>query len=136
VNEPDGILGVITTIPNAGQINALSTLNLRPANRKALGFDARKARSMTDAADNDPKMLDALEVAAAQDKAFAKTGKLVGPLQGVVMAIKDQYDTADMRTTSGGEAFWANDRPPHDAEFIKRLRDAGAIILAKASLAE
>jgi Asp-tRNA(Asn)/Glu-tRNA(Gln) amidotransferase A subunit family amidase len=127
---------VITTIPNAGQINALSTLNLRPANRKALGFDARKARSMTDAADNDPKMLDALEVAAAQDKAFAKTGKLVGPLQGVVMAIKDQYDTADMRTTSGGEAFWANDRPPHDAEFIKRLRDAGAIILAKANLAE
>jgi Asp-tRNA(Asn)/Glu-tRNA(Gln) amidotransferase A subunit family amidase len=136
VNEPNGMLGVITTIPNAGQINALSTLNLRPASRKALGFDDRKARSMTDAVDNNPKMLDALEVAIAQDKEFAKTGKLVGPLQGVVMAIKDQYDTADMRTTSGGEAFWANDRPPHDAEFIKRLREAGAIILAKANLAE
>jgi Asp-tRNA(Asn)/Glu-tRNA(Gln) amidotransferase A subunit family amidase len=136
VNEPNGMLGVITTIPNAGQINALSTLNLRPASRKALGFDDRKARSMTDVADNDPKMPDALEIAKAQDKEFTKTGKLVGPLQGVVMAIKDQYDTADMRTTSGGEAFWANDRPPHDAEHIKRLRDAGAIILAKANLAE
>ena len=136
VNEPEGMLGVVTTIPNAGQINALQTLNLRPASRKALGFDDRKARSMTDGADNDPSMPDALEVAAAQDRQFAQTGKLVGPLHGVVMAIKDQYDTADMRTTSGGDAFWANDRPPHDAEFVKRLRDAGAIILAKANLAE
>ena len=49
VNQPMGILGPITTIPHARQINALSTLNLRPAARKAWGFDERKARSMTDA---------------------------------------------------------------------------------------
>src|SRR5215510_5974635 len=54
VNEPQGILGPITTIPRAGQINALSTLNLRPAARKARGFDERKARSLTDATDNNP----------------------------------------------------------------------------------
>jgi Asp-tRNA(Asn)/Glu-tRNA(Gln) amidotransferase A subunit family amidase len=101
-----------------------------------MGFDDRKARSMTDAIDNDANMPDALEVAMAQDREFAKTGKLVGPLHGVVMAIKDQYDTFDMRTTDGGDAFWANDRPPHDAEFAKRLRAAGAIILAKSNLAE
>ena len=52
------------------------------------------------------------------------------------MAIKDQYDTFDMRTTSGGDVEYANDRPPEDATFVKRLRDAGAIILAKANLAE
>jgi Asp-tRNA(Asn)/Glu-tRNA(Gln) amidotransferase A subunit family amidase len=52
------------------------------------------------------------------------------------MAIKDQYDTFDMRTTSGADAQYANDRPPDDATFVKRLRDAGAIILAKANLAE
>ena len=52
------------------------------------------------------------------------------------MAIKDQYDTFDMRTTSGADAFYANDRPPDDATFIKRLRDAGAIILAKSNLGE
>jgi Asp-tRNA(Asn)/Glu-tRNA(Gln) amidotransferase A subunit family amidase len=52
------------------------------------------------------------------------------------MAIKDQYDTFDMRTTSGADAQYANDRPPEDATFVKRLRDAGAIILAKANLAE
>jgi amidase len=136
VSEPMGILGPITTIPHARHINALSTLNLRPSSLKAWGFDERKARSMTDAIDNDPNMPDALEVAASQDRHFKQTGRLVGPLHGVVMAIKDQYDTFDLRTTSGADAQYANDRPPADATFVKRLRDAGAIILAKANLAE
>ena len=136
VNEPSGILGPITTIPHARQINAFSTLNLRPAARVKWGFDERKARSLTDSADSDPKMPDALEVAAAQDRYFQQNGKLIGPLHGVVMAIKDQYDTFDMRTTSGGDVQYANDRPPEDATFVKRLRDAGAIIVAKANLAE
>ena len=136
VNEPQGILGPITTIPRAGQINALSTLNLRPAARERWGFDARKARSLTDRADGAPGMPDALETAAAQDRAFAQTGRLAGPLHGVVIAIKDQYDTRDMRTTSGADAQYANDRPPDDATFVAKLREAGAIILAKANLAE
>ena len=136
VNEPQGILGPITTIAHAGQINALSTLNLRPAARMKWGFDARKARTLTDPADNAAGMPDALEVAAMQDQRFRQTGRLVGPLHGVVIAIKDQYDTVDMRTTSGGDVDYANDRPPDDATFVKRLRDAGAIILAKANLAE
>ena len=138
VNQPDGILGLgpITPIKNAHQLNALMTLNLRPARRERLGFDRRKARSMTDSVDADPAMPDALEVAAQQDTYFASTGKLIGPLHGVVFAIKDQYDTFDMRTTAGMDAAYANDRPPRDATFVKRLRDAGAIILAKANLGE
>jgi Asp-tRNA(Asn)/Glu-tRNA(Gln) amidotransferase A subunit family amidase len=136
VNEPQGILGPITTIPRARQINALSTLNLRPATRAAWGFDPRKARTLTDPADASAGMPDALEVAAAQDRQFQQTGTLAGPLHGVVMAIKDQYDTFDMRTTSGADAQYANDRPPDDATFVRRLRDAGAIILAKSNLAE
>jgi len=136
VSEPSGILGPITTIPHAKQINALSTLNLRPAARVKWGFDERKARSLTDSADSDPKMPDALEAAAAEDRYFQQNGKLIGPLHGVVMAIKDQYDTFDMRTTSGGDVQYANDRPPEDATFVKRLRDAGAIVVAKSNLAE
>jgi len=138
VNQPDGILGLgpITPIRNARQLNALMTLNLRPAKREALGFDRRKARSMTDPADNNPAMPDALEVAAQQDAYFASTGKLIGSLHGVVFSIKDQYDTFDMRTTAGMDAAYANDRPPDDATFVKRLREAGAIILAKANLGE
>ena len=136
VNQPQGILGPVTTIPRAGQINALSTLNLRPAARERWGFDARKARSMTDRIDDRSDMPDALETAAGQDEAFGRTGRLVGPLHGVVIAIKDQYDTKDMRTTSGADAQYANDRPPDDGTFVAKLRNAGAIILAKANLAE
>ena len=136
VDQPEGILGAITTIPRAGKVNALITLNLRPAERVSRGFDERKARSMTDAADDDVAMPDALEVAAQQDAYLASTGSLIGPLHGVVMAIKDQFDTFDMRTTSGADAFYANDRPPRDAVFVQRLRDAGAIILAKANMGE
>lgn len=136
VKQPQGILGPIETIADAGQINALVTLNLRPAALKKWGFDPRKARSLTDKVDNDPDMPDALEVARAQDRQFEQTGKLVGPLHGVVMAIKDQYDTFDMRTTSGADAFYANDRPPEDSTFVERLRAAGAIILAKSNLGE
>jgi Asp-tRNA(Asn)/Glu-tRNA(Gln) amidotransferase A subunit family amidase len=136
VEQPQGILGPVAPIAGAGQINALSTLNLRPAARKELGFDDRKARSMTDTADDDPSAPDALEIAAQLDRQFAQTGKLAGPLHGVVMAIKDQYDTFDMRTTAGADAFYANDRPPDDATFVKRLRAAGAIVLAKSNLGE
>ncbi len=132
VNQPDGILGSFTTIKHAGQINSLITVNLRPASRMALGLSAHKARSMTDLLDNDPNMPDALEVAAKEDAYFKSTGKLIGPLHGVVFAVKDWYDTFDMRTTAGADAAYANDRPPHDATFITRLRAAGAIIIGKA----
>jgi amidase len=136
VKEPQGLLGPVSPIPHAGAINALMTLNLRPAARKKWGFDDRKARSMTDPTDSDPSMPDALEVAAELDEQFARTGQLVGPLHGIVFSIKDLLDTFDMRTTGGGDADYANDRPPTDATVIKRLRAAGAIILAKANLGE
>jgi Asp-tRNA(Asn)/Glu-tRNA(Gln) amidotransferase A subunit family amidase len=133
VNQPEGLLGRITPVAHAGQLNALGTLNLRPASRKAWGFDDHKARSMTDAADADPAMPDALEVAAALDREFARTGRLAGPLHGVVISIKDQYDTFDMRTTNGADVAYADDRPPKDSTVVERLRKAGAIILAKAN---
>jgi len=134
VKMPEGLLGPFDTIPHAGQINALITVNLRPANRVALGLDPHKGRSMTDLVDNDPNMPDALEVAAKLDAQFKATGKLVGPLHGTVYAVKDWYDTFDMRTTAGADVAYANDRPPHDATFITRMRDAGAIIIGKANV--
>ena len=136
VEEPQGILGPVSPIPHAGAVNALITLNLRPAARQKWGFDERKARSLTDALDNDSAMPDALEVAAALDAQFARTGQLAGPLHGVALSIKDMIDTFDMRTTSGADADYANDRPPRDATLVKRLRDAGAIVMAKANLGE
>jgi Asp-tRNA(Asn)/Glu-tRNA(Gln) amidotransferase A subunit family amidase len=134
VSMPDGLLGSFTTIKHAGQINSMSTVNLRPKSRMALGLSDHKARSMTDAVDNNPDMPDALEVAAKQDAYFKSTGKLIGPLHGTVYAVKDWYNTFDMRTTAGADVAYANDRPPHDATFIKRMRDAGAIVIAKANV--
>src|ERR1043166_564015 len=134
VVQPDGPLAPFTTIKHAGQINSLITLNLRPGTRTARGFDGHKARTLTDSVDGSPEMPDALEVAAKQDAYFKSTGKLVGPLHGVVFSVKDWYDTFDMRTTAGLDVAFANDRPPRDATFVTRLRAAGGIILAKANV--
>src|SRR5258708_12175529 len=71
VEEPEGILGPIKPIPNSKMINALITLNLRPATRKPMWFHDRKPRTMTDALDNDPNMPDAFEVAAKLDAEFS-----------------------------------------------------------------
>jgi len=118
------MLGDLTPIENAGQLNAYTTLNIRGK------------RSKTDASDNDPKMPDALEVARAQDAHFARTGRFVGPLHGIPFAIKDNYDTVDMRTTAGAAAAYANDKPLQDATMIAKLRAAGAIFLGKTNLDE
>jgi amidase len=116
--------GEITPVENAGQVNAYTTLNIRGK------------RSKTDRADNDPKMMDALETARAQDEYFARTGNFVGPLHGIPIAVKDNYDTVDMRTTAGAAADYANDKPPKDATMVAKLRAAGAIILGKTNLDE
>src|SRR5437773_826857 len=118
------VLGDIAPVEKAGKLGALITLNLRGQ------------RSKTDPLDADPNMPDALEVAKALDAEFARTGRLTGPLHGIPFAIKDQFDTFDMRSTSGAAANYANDRPPADAAIVARLRKAGAIILAKANMGE
>lgn len=60
-------------------------------------------------------------------------GRWRGPLHGVPVAVKDFYDTAGVRTTAGFEAF--KDRVPDaDAEAVKRLREAGAIIVGKTNM--
>jgi amidase len=62
------------------------------------------------------------------DAALAR-GDAVGPLHGVPMTIKDTYETAGIRTTCGLEAW---DRvPERDAEAVRRLRSAGAVIFGK-----
>jgi amidase len=115
---------IITPIENAGQVNAYTTLNIRGK------------RSNTDPADNDSRMLDAVKTARAQDAHFARTGNIVGPLHGIPIAVQDNYDTVDMRTTAGAIADDANDKAPNDATIAAKLRAAGAIILGKTNLDE
>lgn len=77
----------------------------------------------------------ALAEADAMDAAYRKNRAAVGPLHCVAVVLKDNYDTADMPTT-GGSRTLAESRPPRDAFTVWRLREAGALILAKANLTE
>jgi Asp-tRNA(Asn)/Glu-tRNA(Gln) amidotransferase A subunit family amidase len=76
----------------------------------------------------------ALEEADRLDRAFKVTG-FVGPLHGIPIIIKDQADAQGMPTTLGSLLF-KNYYPDRDAFVVTKLKQAGAIILAKATLGE
>ena len=75
-----------------------------------------------------------MERADALDQTF-KTSGLSGSLHGIPVIIKDNYDTHDMPTSNGTLAL-KDSVPPDDAYQVRKLREAGAIILAKSNLAE
>ena len=76
----------------------------------------------------------ALEEADRLDAAFKASG-FVGPLHGIPIIIKDQADSKGMRTTLGSLLF-QDYYPDRDAFVVDKLKKAGAIILAKATLGE
>ncbi len=76
----------------------------------------------------------ALEEAAALDRERA-AGDIRGPLHGIPVIVKDNIDVAGMATTAGSAAF-AGNISHEDAFVVKRLREAGAVILAKANMSE
>lgn len=76
----------------------------------------------------------ALADADALDRERAEKGPR-GPLHGIPVLVKDNYDTQDM-PTAGGTLALAALRPAHDAEQVARLRAAGAIILGKTTMHE
>jgi len=67
--------------------------------------------------------------------AEAKAGKFRGPLHGVPIALKDNVDTANARTT-GGSALFAERFPAEDATIVTRMVAAGAVIIGKTNLQE
>lgn len=77
----------------------------------------------------------ALAEADALDAKFKATGKLVGPLHGVPVLVKDNYDVAGLQTTGGSSALigWI---PQRDSTAVTRLRAAGAIVVAKTTMSE
>ena len=77
----------------------------------------------------------ALETAADLDQVHAASPSDLRPLHCIPVILKDNYDTADMPTT-GGSLTLAASVPLRDGFVVRKLRDAGAIILAKANLTE
>lgn len=76
----------------------------------------------------------ALKIADELDKEREEKG-VRGPLHGIPIIVKDNYATSDMPTTAGCLCL-KDSVPNQDAELIKKLKDAGAIILGKANLDE
>jgi amidase len=68
------------------------------------------------------------------DREFGKTRRL-RPLHGIPVIVKDNYDTHDLPTTAGSLALKGN-IPPDDAFQVRRIREAGAVVLAKSNMAE
>ncbi|MDQ0172908.1 amidase family protein [Paenibacillus tundrae] len=77
---------------------------------------------------------DALQIAEQLDEERAAQGAR-GPLHGIPVLVKDNFDTKDMPTTAGCICL-KDSIPAHDAEQVKKLKTAGAIILGKTNLHE
>ncbi|HEY5758925.1 MAG TPA: amidase [Steroidobacter sp.] len=77
---------------------------------------------------------EALAQSAVLD-AEARANKFRSPLHGIPIVLKDAIDTAGTRTTAGS-ALYAQRVPKEDAHVVRRLRQAGAVILAKSNLSE
>jgi amidase len=77
----------------------------------------------------------AREEAAARDDFLARNGKLSGALHGVPVLVKDQAEVAGLRTTFGSILF-EEYVPEFDATVVTRLKEAGAVILAKTAMCD
>ena len=64
-----------------------------------------------------------------------QSGKWRGPLHGIPIGLKDLIDTAGTRTTAGSAVF-RNRIPSEDADVVKKLKSAGAVLLGKQNLHE
>src|SRR5207249_3208341 len=76
----------------------------------------------------------ALETARALDAERKARGRR-SPLHGIPIVLKDNYNTSDLPTT-GGSVLLEGSIPPDDAFLVKKLRAAGAIVLAKVNMSE
>ena len=78
---------------------------------------------------------EALDIARALDRERADTGPR-GPLHGIPVVLKANIDTADQMDTTAGSLALAGHKSTADAFVVSRLRESGAVILAKANLSE
>jgi amidase len=132
--------GMIVGKPNAGQVNALGTLNIRGERSVTCKGDFDRHPLLGPLPPGAPPVCehfrhqpDALERAAELDAQYGCNPDLEKmPMYGVVFSFKDPFDTKDMRSTGGGDAAYDIDFPARDHVLVEQLREKGAIIFAKA----
>src|SRR6202166_552514 len=132
--------GMIVGKPNAGQVNAIGTFNIRGERSVTCKGEYDLHPSKGPLPKGAPPVCeffrqqpDALERAAELDAQYGRNPDLEKmPMYGVVFSFKDSFDTADMRSTGGGDAAYDIDFPARDHLLVQQLRSKGAIIFAKA----
>lgn len=136
--------GMIVGDGLSGQVNALSTLNLRGERSVVCRGDYDRHPDDGPLPPDAPAVCeifrrypDALEQARALDERWGQNPDLQRmPLYGVVFSFKDAFDTKDMRSTGGADARYDVDFPARDHLLVERLRERGAIIFAKSVMTE
>ena len=136
--------GMIVGIPNAGQVNAIATLNIRGERSVVCRGDYDRHPDLGPLPPGAPpvceifrQLPDALETAAALDAEYGSNPDLEKmPMYGVTFSFKDTFDTKDMRSTGAADAAYDMDAPARDHILVEQLRNKGAIILAKAVCTE
>ena len=146
ISDPDvqAQYGMVAGVPDAGQVNALSTLNLRgersvtcPGACDAHPSTGELPANCPAACEAFRQQPDAVERAVELDARYGVDPDLARlPMYCIPLAFKDVYDTRDMRTTTAADIDFAMDAPPADATIVERLREKGAIIYAKANATE
>jgi amidase len=132
--------GMLVGVPDAGQVNALATLNIRGERSVTCRGDFDRHPSDGPLPPDAPPVCelfrqqpDALERAAELDATYGREPDLAAmPMYGVVFSFKDPFDTTDMRSTGGADARFDIDFPARDHLLVEQLRARGAIIYAKA----
>jgi len=141
-SDPDVMqqFGMVVGKPNAGQVNALATLNIRGERSVTCRGAFDRHPTMGPLPIGAPPVCeffrhlpDARERAAELDARYGRNPDLASmPMYGVVFSFKDPFDTKDMRSTGGGDARYDIDFPARDHVLVEQLRNKGAIIFAKA----
>ena len=135
--------GMVVGIPNAGQINALEVINIRGERSVTCKgkFDAPPGKALPKDAPAECEKFrqqpDAVEYAAMLDAKYGRNfDSKEMPMYCTPMSFKAVFDTADMRSTGGGDVKYATDFAPKDNTLVSRLRASGAIIYAHAHNSE
>ena len=113
-----------------------------PALRGRTSAEAMVQASLVRIAASQPRINAYITVRAEEALAEARVlderrsrGEATGPLAGLPVAVKDNIDVAGTLGTAGS-AFWADRVPSHDAEVVRRMQAAGAVVVGKTALHE
>ena len=120
----------VDSVHTAFRDGSLSAVELVEAYLQRIDALDRNGPKLNAIVSINPKVL---EQARALDAALAETGELCGPRHGIPVLVKDQVETVGIETSFGSIAEQGY-LPARDAPAIARIRQAGALILAKTSM--